>query len=74
MKEYNELTGVPRFCYYLEETVQFLDFETPEIKKILYVSRTKQPLIDLCLRNNWACYECKNADSWYTHEIKWRSL
>ena len=69
MREYNPLTGVPRFCYYIEETMQFGDFETPEEKRITFVSRNKQELIDLCKKKGWRC-----QGAWSTHEIKYRWL
>lgn len=70
MKKYNPLKGIPRFSYYI---TQFMDFETPEETRILFSSRSKQELVDLCIKNDWACYEAKNPQSgWYTHYIKYR--
>ena len=75
MKEYNPISGVPEFCYFLKEITQFADFETPEQEKILFTSKCKQELIDLCQRNNWPCPDCGNdASGWYTHYIEYRGL
>jgi hypothetical protein len=74
IREYKATNGVPRGSFYIEETLQFCDFETPEIKQITYHSTDKNELIELCKANNWACSDAKNADSWFTHEIKRRGI
>jgi len=75
MKEYNPTRGVPSFCYYLEVTTSFGDFEVPHETKITHISRNKKELVDLCRENNWPCPDVGNdASGWYTHEIKFKWL
>ena len=71
MTPYNPLKGVPLLSYYLIEIKQFADFETPQIEEILFTSRDKQELIDLCHKNKWAI---DSLDSWNTHYIKYKLL
>lgn len=75
MKEYDAVSGVPMFSYYLEETIQFGDFEVEEKVKITHIG-TKEELIELCQKNNWHCNKAGTAWSggWATHHIKYRSL
>jgi hypothetical protein len=72
MKEYDPLNGIPRYSYYLVETTQFADFEVSQQERILFTSRNKQELVDLCMNNNWACPDCNNdVSGWYTHHIEY---
>lgn len=73
MKPYSPLKGVPRLSYYLEKIMCFGDMGIKEERKILFTSRNKQELIDLCLQNKWSCYECGNDHSgWYEYSIGYR--
>ncbi len=74
MHKYNPLHGVPELSYYLVETTQFGDFEVEEKERILFYSGDRQELVDLCIKNNWACPENKNFDSWYTHHVLYKGL
>jgi hypothetical protein len=72
MEKYNPINGVPRSSYFLREITQFADFEVSQEERILFTSKNKQELIDLCQKNNWPCPDCGNADSWHTHFIEYR--
>ena len=75
MKEYNPLSGVPTGGYYLEEIICFGDFEVREERRILYTSSSKEELVDLCKKNNWACADADISHSgWHTHFIKQRGI
>lgn len=74
IQKYDPTKGVPHGSYYLKEIKQFLDFEIPEITEITYISTDKQSLLDLCIKNNWGCYEAGNDTSgWATHSVHYQS-
>ena len=75
IKEYNPIWGVPRNRYYLGKITCFGDFECPQEEKILYYSKNKQELLDLCLKNNWSISELDNSINgcgWHEYYIEKR--
>lgn len=69
MSEYSPTWGVPFFSYYLVQILAFADFEVQQEEKILYTSRKKQDLVDLCEHNNW-----RLTGDWCEYEIRYRGI